>query len=698
MMKPLSFAFALASSFAAQNPVVVDFNEACVTKESIETKEGGLLESIDIWVQGESMKYTHNEKKNALEGSGRLRVEYHGQLFVGEHITYDFHSKTGVIHGGRTHCGAFYIYGKRIYLAADGRYHIEGARLTTCESIDPAWQIKADSLTLSDDYLVHAKDVIFKLSRLPLFWLPSMRANLNTLAKSPFEYQFVWKSKGGPRLTFKYQVFSWENSSAHLRFDYRIRRGPGFGLESNYHDEAKQMSFASNSYVARDRTILNRKNKARYRVEGLFEHTSKRYNRYAKLSYDKLSDPQMPYDYPRDTFELPSAKPTRLTTYSHFDPVTFSIISQAKINRFETVKQEFPQFRIDVLPLPLFGDALLIKTPLELSFLDYRFASRWKNQLESFSTLRIYGRPQLQLNLKPGPFQLTSEISPTYLYYATGESDHHTSVRFLSTKTELSLPFTRRWPCGGHTLAPFAQHEFYSEPSRSALDHDIFDLTDAYAKIQLLNVGLKTSFAKPHAYGIDFLQARSYFQNFWDVKSQEMHFGRFCLDLSWQRPNLYAGAQAAWNRMHNLFEFANGWARWTVSDHLALNVEMRHRSKYAWRKLDQGRFFLDSAYTVDELLNSPMSDARNTAISRIAVRLSPTWRMLFQSRHCWGRADERTLNDFRIDLRHYLACNLEIGLSVTHTEANKIRGGITVSASRYPLRPKMRVKRFKPKW
>ena len=103
MSKPLAFALCLASSFAAHNPVVVDFNEACVTKESIETKEGGLLESIDIWVQGESMKYTHSEKKNALEGSGRLRVEYHGQLFVGEHITYDFHSKTGVIHGGRTH-------------------------------------------------------------------------------------------------------------------------------------------------------------------------------------------------------------------------------------------------------------------------------------------------------------------------------------------------------------------------------------------------------------------------------------------------------------------------------------------------------------------------------------------------------------------------------------------------------------------
>lgn len=692
-------ALALVSvAFATQNPVVVDFNEACVTKESIETRCGGLLESIDIWVQGESMKYTHSETKNALEGSGRLRVEYHGQLFVGEHLDYDFRSKTGVISSGRTHCGAFYIYGKQIYLGADGSYHIEGARMTMCESIDPAWQIKAHSLTLRDDYLVHAKDVLFKLSRIPLFWLPKMRANLNTLAKSPFEYQFVWKSQGGPRLTFKYQVFSWENSLAYLRFDYRIRRGPGFGIESNYSDPAKQMFFASNSYVARDRTILNRKNKARYRIEGLFEHTSRRYNRYAKISYDKLSDPQMPYDYPRDTFELPSAKPTRLTTHSHFNPVTLSIISEAKINRFETVKQAFPQFRIDVLPLRIFGDTCLIKTPLEISFLDYRFASRWKGELENFSTLRIYSHPTLSLNLKPGPFQITTEATPTYLYYATGETAQHTSVRLLSTKSEITLPLTRRWLGGGHRIAPFARHEFYSKPSRHALEHNIFDLTDAYAKMQLLDIGMKTSLTQPHACGMSFFEARSYFQNFWDLKTQEMHFSRFCLDLSWQRPNLYAGAETAWSRLHKLFEFANGWARWTVSDHLALNVEMRHRSKYAWRKLDPSRFFLDTAYSVDELLDSPLSDARNTAISRIAVRLSPTWRMLFQSRHCWGRADEKILNDFRIDLRHYLACNLEIGLSVTHTEANKVRGGITISASKYPLRPKMRVKRFKPKW
>lgn len=701
-MRSLSFlSIALCSlhAMASESPITLDFNDACVSKESIETKKGGVLENIDMWVQGKWMRYTHCKDKNCISAEGQLRLEYHGQLFVGERIDYDFHSKTGVIINGRTHCGAFYIAAERIYLSSDGGFIMEGARLTMCESRNPSWQIKAKSLSLADDNLVRAKSVIFKIARMPLLWLPTMRANLDHLSKSPFEYQAVWKSAGGPRLTLKYQIFSWKHSQANLRLDWRLRRGPGVGVESRYEDTAKQMSFISNSYIARDRKITNPKNKARYRVEGAFEHTSKNHSRYARLTYDKLSDPQMPYDYPRDTFELPSAKPTRLATYTHLDDVTLAVISEAKINRFETIKQQLPSFEVTQLPQSLFSGHLLVKTPLEIAFLDYRFASRWKGRLSNFSTLRLFGHPELKFGARPGPFEVKASFEPIYLYYATGQNEKHTSVRLLHTTAEAELPLTKRWGKGAaHTISPFARHEYYSEPARLVAEHDVFDLDDAYAKLNLLDSGIRTSFTRLRPCGIEFFEARGYFQNFWDLDAYSMHFGRLCFDLSWQRPNLFAGAKTAWSRMHRLFEFANGWIRWTVSDNLAINFEMRHRSKYAWRKLDNTRFFLESAHSVDELLASPLSDARNTAISRLALRLSPTWRVFFQSRHCWARANERLLNDFRVDLRHYLSCNLEIGASVTHTEANKIKVGISVSVSRYPLRPKMRVKRFKPSW
>ena len=140
-------------------------------------------------------------------------------------------------------------------------------------------------------------------------------------------------------------------------------------------------------------------------------------------------------------------------------------------------------------------------------------------------------------------------------------------------------------------------------------------------------------------------------------------FPKYYLDLGWQHPSFTIKSQIAWNAQQQVWDFTNVITEWTINRDFAFAVEFRHRSKYDWRKGNHENFILDVARPIDELLNSPLSDARNTLLSRFFFRLTPKWTCQLQMRNGWARRDEPAFNTGKIDLFYMLTCSWRIRLS-----------------------------------
>ena len=74
-------------------------------------------------------------------------------------------------------------------------------------------------------------------------------------------------------------------------------------------------------------------------------------------------------------------------------------------------------------------------------------------------------------------------------------------------------------------------------------------------------------------------------------------------------------------------------------------------------------FILDVSRPIPELVDSPVSDGRDTLLGRMFVRLTPKWTCQLQTRNGWGRKNEPRYNAGKFDLFYMLTCSWRLRLS-----------------------------------
>jgi hypothetical protein len=134
-------------------------------------------------------------------------------------------------------------------------------------------------------------------------------------------------------------------------------------------------------------------------------------------------------------------------------------------------------------------------------------------------------------------------------------------------------------------------------------------------------------------------------------------------EAGWNRPSYAIRGGIAWNNEEQLWDYTNVATDLTINEDIAFGIEFRHRSKYDWRKADHENFYVDVARPIHELLKSPMSDGRDTLLTRFFFRLAPKWTCQIQSRHGWGRKNEPRYNAGKIDLYTMLTCSWRLRLT-----------------------------------
>jgi hypothetical protein len=652
----------------------INLKDPVFTHGVIMTEQGGIVTAEGIRIQAQKIAYT-NRIENGLQvqrvvAEGDLMMEYGGRAFVGTKLEYDFVTKTGTLWGGKTFVDVWFLGGDKISLQEDGSYLIYDAYVTTSESQENSWEIRTGLVKITRDHLLSANNIRFQFFRTPLFWLPSFKSNLKWLRDPPIRYKVKWDKGLGPRISMRYQVYSWEQLKVFLRFDYRITRGPGGALEAAYHSLDQRTTFLTRNYGAYDKVVVDERGNKRFRLQGLYESKSRDERTRVHLSYDRLSDDKMASDLKQDDFEINTQKRT-LLRLDHQEEMSFQTLRvQPRINRFQTLNQELPLGILGIRPFELGPSGIIMENAMSAGYLDYVF-DRYLSVpvLANKHAVRVGTTNAIYRPFHFTPFTVTPRAGIAAIYYNNNpEHDPIGQVAF-TYGGDVSSQLFGRVGHYTHQLSPYFEYRGISQIRNNVDNHFYFSIDDAYAHLEMMRLGIRNAFINPKRGGFaPTVTADVYTYGYLQSHSTDTFFPKGYLDLGWHRPSYILRGGFAWNFDEQVLDYSNMRADVTINENAAFGLEFRHRSRFDWRKADHENFLVDVTRSLRNLLESPLSDGRNTILAKFRFRLSPrvTWHL--ESHHGWGRATEPRYNSIKSDLFVMLASSWVFRGSLQYTK------------------------------
>ncbi len=670
-----------------QDSVKIDFAEGIhfdvrnptYANGEIYTESGGVLCGEDFRIQAMQIRVLRgalDEAQYSVEASGSLMVQYGPNLFIGERIEYDFLTKTGTIFCGRTMVEPWFFGGEQIHLLADGSYQIEKAYATTSESEYEDWAIVADLATLSPDHFLEAKNLKLKILQLPVFWVPSMRVNLDWIFDAPIKYHIKWGGNQGHRFGLAYKLFTWNNWTSTLLLEYRLKYGLGGGIESSYRSQDKKTVFHSINYAARDASIIHPDQRFRYRFKGVGDTLLFDDRVTAHLSYDKVSDIDMPTDLDDKGLELRTVLRTELLLRNQDENRISSLTTRLRINNFQTVKEQLPTFATSFRPVVLGSTKIISESSMKLSYLDFSYGN---NQVcvHDYRSTRLEFSPLFYRHFTFRGVNVTPEAGGVLIGY--GNSPDHSAKCLAVGKLgcQMNMRFWRNYINYKHIVVPYLNYTYYSMPTvlpggHKGFDpngHYIFDIEDGWYRLSMLRFGVLQSVFHKRSQSNRVLAADIYANAFFNTHTFSQSIPKAYAQVTW-KPFLFLTniLDTGWDFIHNEVDHFNFRTEWTFDANLAAFIEYRHRSRFDWRKADRTNFILDSFLSISELEKSQLSDRRDTLLFHLFYRFHPSWAFEFESRYGWNRIEEPPYTEFEIDLLGRLRSSINFKLSYQHRE------------------------------
>ena len=179
-----------------------------------------------------------NQQSGEVTADGQVRIQSEDQIWVGEHIRYNFKThqmeaeqfrtgKTPVFAEGAGLHGDISNQAYQVYIATNGI-------VTTDDVAQPAVKIRAKYLKIIPGERVEARHATLYVEGIPVFYFPYYSRNLE---KGGNNYNFVpgYRGSFGPFLLGSYTFVLNEQLDGTAHVDYRERRGVGAGPDVNFH-------------------------------------------------------------------------------------------------------------------------------------------------------------------------------------------------------------------------------------------------------------------------------------------------------------------------------------------------------------------------------------------------------------------------------------------------------------------------------
>ena len=143
---------------------------------------------------------TVNQETGETVADGRVRIQQDEQIWVGEHIRYNF--KTHQMEAGQFRTGKPPVFaaGESLQGNTSNRvYTARNAYVTTDDVAGPAEKVRAKSLAIIPGKLFQARNATLYVDGVPLFYFPYYSRNLGERANN-FTFLPGYQSRFGPFL------------------------------------------------------------------------------------------------------------------------------------------------------------------------------------------------------------------------------------------------------------------------------------------------------------------------------------------------------------------------------------------------------------------------------------------------------------------------------------------------------------------
>jgi hypothetical protein len=671
----LFFTFYLRSEESDGN-ISVDLKEPVYQDGVIFTDKGGVVTGPKLRVQAAKIRYTHSDQDRAviskIEAEENLILEFGEYIFIGDRLIYDLEKKEGTLFRGRTESEPWYLGGEKIELRSDGSYYIQNAFITTSENSNPEWELLFSSAIVNSDRDLSSKDVRLRVLKTTLLKLPYLNANLTTIFDNPLTYRFRWGGVQGPRLGLTYELFLWERWKSFFRLDYRLTRGPGAGFETHYRSQDRKINFQSINYISCDSSLSNIHENIRYRVEGKYSHSMMDDKTTILVTYDKVSDIDLPSEYHDNDFEIETSERTQILVRRQESDWIAKFYSRVRVNNFQTVKQELPTFSTYFKPFLIGQTGILSENQAIASYLNFQYANNLKH-VHDYNSTRLEYRPQLYRSFVAGPWTLTPEVGAVAIFYGDSPSDNSQLLILGKAGCRLNTMLFRQYGRFKHVIEPYTYYRYYSSPTSSPHQHYIFDINDGWYRLNQWTWGVKNSVLVKNRDSqiLQLFSSDLYLHAFIDTPTMKQVIPKIYgkVDFAWTS-NLHSIISTAWDLEEHQLDHFNFRSEWTLNADFALATEFRHRDSFCWRKADSTNFILDSYRTIEELEHSAVSDRRDTFLVHFFYRFHPKWSGECVSRYGWNRKHQPDYLEYELNLFTTIRTGWNWKFSYQHLEGD----------------------------
>jgi len=176
---------------------------------------------------------TLDTKSGEMVADGHVRIESADQLWIGDHIRYNFKTHQMQSESFRTGRWPVFVGGTDLTGNSSNRVFVANhAYVTTDDAAEPAFQVRASRIKIISGKVVQMWNAVFYVNGVPVFYFPYYQRNLGARANN-FTAAPGFRSSYGAFLLNTYRWYLGDDADGKLHLDYRSKRGVGFGPDVN---------------------------------------------------------------------------------------------------------------------------------------------------------------------------------------------------------------------------------------------------------------------------------------------------------------------------------------------------------------------------------------------------------------------------------------------------------------------------------
>src|SRR5438132_2396980 len=277
----------------------------------------------DTDIYGDFAQYNSRTHEVSVEGHVRIYRDVH--IYVAERGVYNIDTKQIRTSNVRTDYHPYFLSGQNVTETSANVYRVEDSTFTTDDSPRPDFHLSARTVRVYENDHVVFQNVTFYIGQVPVFWWPYMYQSLNDAFS--FSIAPADLSSWGPSLLTQFTFPITDDIKGRLRLDYRGRRGPAIGFESDisYGKGDHSMAKLKTYYIQDQNPLINRTAAARgsvptgrYRL-GVEDRTIFTDDIYGIADITKLSDAFVMEDFYQSEFRI-NPVPDNVVALTKTDP------------------------------------------------------------------------------------------------------------------------------------------------------------------------------------------------------------------------------------------------------------------------------------------------------------------------------------------------------------------------------------------